>query len=650
MGGIAGLFHLNASPVNEILLQEMLAVTSRRRGSDKVGSFVDGSIGMGHCQFYTTEESYYEQQPFSDELSQLCIVCNGRVDNREDLIAELTLNDKDQVITDVELILAAYKKWNSGCLNHIVGDFAFVIWDKKQQRLFCARDYAGANPLFYTLVDQTFIFGSTIEQFYQHPRLSPQLNDEYVLDFLLDSVTGPLNTPGTAIKGIKRLPPACYLWVNQGRVSAPVEYWTPADIKDIHFSNPMDYAEGFREVFRGVVKSHIRNKEPVASELSGGLDSSSIVSMAANLYESAEIPNNGFIALSKNFNTYPEADEAEYQRVVIEKYNLISRSLLADNAIGMKNAESWLYPDEPYGVYCSYNEQCLTPGAANDFGATVLLTGTGGDEILCGNPLYLADLLWCGKLRTFWADLKRWSRMENMSYLHVLTELGIKPRIPHSLRPFLSVLLRKPIEFWYTFDQDSGPIVPEWIDKRFAENMGATKRIRTLVSDQNCQKASMIPEYRSLHGSNASQGAQLITCPLKVEIRQPFYDKRLVEYVMGVPMPYRINVNEEGGVTEKLLIRNGMKGILPDSIRTRTRDPEFGRHSLAGMRVDISDFLLQLDKDNVEVVKRGYVDGKIFRELLSQWMFGYWGEALGCLVNTLSLETWLKRHKSKYDA
>ena len=342
------------------------------------------------------------------------------------------------------------------------------------------------------------------------------------------------------------------------------------------------------------------------------------------------------------------ADETEYQQAVIEKYKLINRHLPVDDRLSMKNAESWRCPDEPYGIYIAYNEQLVTPEAANDFGATVLLAGDGGDEILGGHPLYLADLLWHGKLKTFLNYLKKWASVGNMSYLYGLTELGIKPRIPHFLRPFLSTLIRKPIEFWYSFDQDEGPVIPRWIDKRFAENMNATKRIPNLVPDKNCQIASRIPEYRSLRRSNSAQAEQLITCPLSVEVRQPYYDKRLVEYTMGVPMPYKISV-EDGGVTEKLLIRNGLKGILPEFIRTRFGGPEFGRHALEGMRADIPELLTQLDQNNVEVVNRGYVDKKIFREVLSQWMFGYWANVTGCVINTLSLELWLKRHKSQYN-
>lgn len=649
MGGIAGLFHLNSSPVDAELLQQMIAVASRRRGSDEVGSFIDGPIGMGHCQFYTTDESYEERQPLSDESDQLCVVCDGRVDNREELIAELAINGEARVITDVELILAAYKKWDSDCPNRIVGDFAFVIWDKKEQRLFCARDYAGIKPFFYALVGQTFIFGSTIEQFYQHPLLSPQLNDEYMLDFLIYAVTGPLDTPSTAIKGIKRLTSACSLSVDRNGISRPVRYWSPKDIKEIHCSNSTDYAEGFKEVFRSAVKSSIRNKGAVASELSGGLDSSSIVSMAANLYQSGEVPANEFVALSKSFNSYPEADEAEYQQAVVEKYNLIGQRLPTDDRFNMTGTESGPCPDEPYGIYISYNEQHITPEAANDFGATVLLSGLGGDEILWGNPLYLADLLWCGKLKTFLTELKKWARTENMSYLKALVEFSIKPKVPYSLRPFLSALLRKPIEFWYTFEEEEGPRIPGWIDKRFAREMVVTERIPALVLDKNCRKTSMIPEYRSLSANNAAVGMQYICCPLSVEIRQPFYDKRLVEYVAGVPMQYRITIDEGGEPVPKLLIRNGLKSVLPERLLTRSDEPEFGRHVLAGMRFGIPKLLTRLDQGDVEVVNRGYVDPKIFRNVLSQWELGYWGGMLGFMVNTLSLELWLKRHKSQYN-
>ena len=358
-------------------------------------------------------------------------------------------------------------------------------------------------------------------------------------DFLLSPVTGPLNTPGTAIKHIKRLPPACYLWVDQNGISTPVEYWSPTDIKEIRYSKASDYMEGFREVFRGVVKSHIRNKAPVAAELSGGLDSSSIVSMAADLYQTGEVPDNGFVALCKGYDSYLEADETEYQQIVIEKYNLISQRIATDHLLFMQNTESTACPDEPYGIYIAHEEHFITPEAANDFGATVLLTGIGGDEMLQGNPLYISDLLWSGKLKTLSTELKKWARTRNRSYLYVLTEFGLKPGIPPFFHPFLGVLLRRPAEFWYSYDKDTGPMIPKWVDKRFAQDMVLTERVRDLTPDINCRKASMKLEYRMLRDNNSVQAMQSISCPFNVEIRQPFFDKRLAEYSMGLPMPYK---------------------------------------------------------------------------------------------------------------
>lgn len=153
-------------------------------------------------------------------------------------------------------------------------------------------------------------------------------------------------------------------------------------------------------------------------------------------------------------------------------------------------------------------------------------------------------------------------------------------------------------------------------------------------------------EYRMLRDSNSAHGVQIVCAPLSVEIRQPYFDKRLVEYVMGLPMPYKVTVDEKGRTIGKLLIRNGLKGILPECIRTRLSGPDFGRHALSGLKVALPELLRQLDQDNIEVVRRGYVDREIFREILSQWMLGYW-EKLGNMVNTLSLELWLKRHKKE---
>ena len=647
MGGFAGLFNLDASPVNQELLQKMMAVTRVRRGGEKIGNFVDTQIGMGQCQFYTTEESQWEDQPFSDESGSLCIVSDGRVDNREALINQCAINAKERIVTDVELILAAYKWWGADCVKRIIGDYAFAIWDKKQQRLFCARDYAGMRPLYYALVDRTLIFGSTIAQFYEHPRISRQLNDEYMADFLLNPVTGSLNSPGTAIKGVKRLPPACYMWVDQSGISEPVEYWSTAGIKEILYSDPDDYADGFREVFREAVKCRIRNNAPVASELSGGLDSSSIVSMAADIYQSGEMPNNGLITLSKGFDVFTEADEASYQQSVIQKYNLINRRIPTDDRLFMQSTESYPCPDEPYGVYLACHEHYLTPEAARDFGATVLFSGIGGDEIMQGSALYIADLLRDGKFRKLRGELSKWARAPNMSYLYALSEFGIKPHIPYFMQPFVGAIIRKPLEFWNHIGvEDTGPMIPEWLDERFAREQSVTQRIRHLIPDRDCHKKSLRLEYRYLRESNSCQAVQIVYCPLNIEIRQPFFDKRLVEYVMGVPMHHRITVDAKGRIVRKLLIRNGMKGILPDMIRNRLSQPNLGRHAMKGLKRALPELIMQLDQDAVEVVKRGYINRERFREVLSRWILGDWAK-IGNVVNTLSLELWLRRYTNK---
>ena len=143
MGGIVGLFHLNTSPVDEELLQQMITVTQRKaRGVIRLENILTRQLEWGIVNTTQLRNPIGNNNPYPMNLVSCALFCDGRVDNREELIAQFAINGKGRVITDVELILAAYRKWGSDCTKHIVGDFAFAIWDKIQQRsILCPRLY-----------------------------------------------------------------------------------------------------------------------------------------------------------------------------------------------------------------------------------------------------------------------------------------------------------------------------------------------------------------------------------------------------------------------------------------------------------------------------------------------------------------------------
>jgi asparagine synthase (glutamine-hydrolysing) len=170
MSGIVGIVHFDGAPVDRHLLGQMTA-SMAFRGPDTQEIWIDGHVGFGHTLLKTTDESEHERQPFT-LYGKVWIVADARVDARRELVPQLRANGHEDLspdATDVELILRAYQTWGENCVEHLLGDFAFAIWDGSKQRLFCARDHLGVKPFFYAHLGQKLIFSNTLDCIRQHP-------------------------------------------------------------------------------------------------------------------------------------------------------------------------------------------------------------------------------------------------------------------------------------------------------------------------------------------------------------------------------------------------------------------------------------------------------------------------------------------------
>jgi len=195
VSGFAGIIHLDSSRVDPELLQRLIDF-QKFRGPDAQKVWFNGEVGLGHTLFKVNQEPAKEQQPFSLD-GETWIVADCRVDARPTLIAKLKANGHKDVsgVADAELILRAYSTWGNECVQHLLGDFAFAIWDGPHRRLFCARDQMGVKPFYYAHVDSLLIFSNTLDCVRQHPAVSDDLNDLAISDFLLfDRIQEPGST------------------------------------------------------------------------------------------------------------------------------------------------------------------------------------------------------------------------------------------------------------------------------------------------------------------------------------------------------------------------------------------------------------------------------------------------------------------------
>ncbi|MDE3051941.1 MAG: asparagine synthetase B, partial [Nitrospirota bacterium] len=275
MSGLAGIYHLDGKPADPTLLQRMINRLVHR-GPDASDYWIRGSVGVGHVMLHTTPESLDERQPWLDETGTLCLTLDGRIDNREDLAASLDAAGFHlRTNTDAELMLRAYQHWGAHCPEHVIGDFALVVWDGQRQQLFCARDILGLKPFYYCLRGTTVCWASEIPPLFEQEAPPRRPNEAMVAEFLTGNV---VTNAETLYEGIHRLEPAHVLVIRPGK-NETRRYWTIDPHRRIDYSNDDDYAEHFHELFSRAVQCRLRSHRPIGLELSGGLDSSSVVSL-----------------------------------------------------------------------------------------------------------------------------------------------------------------------------------------------------------------------------------------------------------------------------------------------------------------------------------------------------------------------------------
>ena len=287
MSGIAGVIHLDGPPVAAAGLEAMLAEMARR-GPDRRQLLCQGTAGFGHALLATTPEARIESQPWQHPESGCVVVADSRLDNRAELARQLDLSGRPiDKIGDGELLHAAWQRWGDGCADRLRGDFAFALWNPRQLELFVARDPMGVRPFaFHYEPGRRFVFGSTAEVVRAQGDVPRALNPHRIADALLGETEG-IDATCTFYTAIQRLPPAHWLRLRAGQLSLQ-RYWRP--VGDRPASLPRsegEWIEAQRAQLDQSVRRRLRGDRPVGSMLSGGLDSSSVVALAAAARDSA---------------------------------------------------------------------------------------------------------------------------------------------------------------------------------------------------------------------------------------------------------------------------------------------------------------------------------------------------------------------------
>ena len=276
MSGIFGIFNRNGNSVEKKIADDMLN-SMLSWDPDEHDLWIEDSVSLGHAMLWNTPESKYEHFPL--QKNAYVLTMDARIDNRKELVNELDLPDCPmEEIGDSEFILAAYKKWGEDCPKHLLGDFAFAIWDEKEEQLFCVRDHMGIKPFFYFQSDELFVFSNDISVLLKHPEISKDLDDLTVAYFVKDQ--GTYSKYDTYFDKIKKLPPASRMIVSKKKVYKNC-YWCIEDSPQIRYKTFDEYVKRLKELFNNAVEVRMRTDYTMASHLSGGIDSSPIAVQVA---------------------------------------------------------------------------------------------------------------------------------------------------------------------------------------------------------------------------------------------------------------------------------------------------------------------------------------------------------------------------------
>ena len=281
MSGILALHHFDGRPVEPTDLRDMASLLERR-GPDGTGLWHEGPVGLGHTLLATTPELAFERQPVVDHASGCAITADVRLDNRDDLLAALRLTDRADSVGDAGLLLAAYLAWGDACVERLLGDFAFALWDPRARRLFCARDHMGMRPLCYHHTPGKLLaVASEPRAILVLERVPYRINAGRIADYLVNELEG-IDKTSTFFEGVYRLPPAHTLVATDQDVRIEC-YWTLEPGDELLLPSDEAYAEAFLEVFTEAVRCRLSSVGPVGAMLSGGMDSGSVVAVARGL-------------------------------------------------------------------------------------------------------------------------------------------------------------------------------------------------------------------------------------------------------------------------------------------------------------------------------------------------------------------------------
>jgi asparagine synthase (glutamine-hydrolysing) len=608
MGAQAGIWNFDGEQVSQEFLARISEAVAEY-GPDGETTYLEDALGMVYRPYCTTAESHLERQPFRSKSGKV-ITWDGRLDNRDELKKQLPHRSTSDD-TDVALVAAAFDRWGADCFARLLGDWAIVIWDPLRKELLLSRDYIGVKHLFYYVTPTRIVWCSHLAPLaVSKGQLS--LSAEYIATYFAYWPEAHL----TPFSEILSVPPGKVARVHNGHVDC-TSYWTFNPHSKIRYKTDAEYEEHFFHLFRQSVRRRLRSDSPILADLSGGLDSTSIVCMTDDILakEGAEAPSLDTFS----FCDRAEPDESDYLYFTkVEE----QRGRPGFHAEIQGVGDTFLL-DNPRSVATpGFGVRAELKAAKTDVVRRgkyrVLLSGTGGDQVMAQGidpRVQLADLFIQLRLLEFVKGLVVWSLFYKRPLIQFMFQ-SVVMSLPTSIRARLTTVAT----------------VAPWVNRTFARRHGVTDHL--LPAAEGSWR--WLPSIRHFFQMLVQLAGQMTnTPPALQETRYPFLDRMLFEYMISIPTDQLHRPGQRRSLT-----RRALRSILPRDVLTR-------RTKSCSGRCDIVTIEKHLDKIEAMLqsplsARLGYLDQTHFHTALLTLKNGKIPRHLQPLLKALSLEFWIR--------
>jgi asparagine synthase (glutamine-hydrolysing) len=577
------------------------------------GEVADGPLLMAYRGDRITFEEDSETQPL--QHGPYTLTWDGRLDNREDFTTFLGLTNLPGV-PDPVIVLKAYQMFGESIFEKLIGEFALTLWCQRTRSLLFVRSTCGARTLYYVLDKKTLTWSSNFAHLVKVSGVALDVNETYVLEYLVSQPS----TKETPLAKVHAVPANSMLGFENGRLKFTRQLWDPTRIETLHYRSDGEYEEHCREKLTEAMRVRLRAKHPVFSELSGGLDSSSLVLMGDRVLEGRNEPLRNLRTVSCVYEESQSCDERNFIRAVEEKRGIDTLLVHEQDqkiTLGLRNTK---FTGIPNGLHCFPGRYPKFAELMRENKSRVLLSGRGGDHLFWSEPdgsAIVADEMRRGNLFRAHRECSMWSSFMNVPYHRLMMGRAL-PLAVRSFFPEMFRYLRPPVPRW---------IAPNRREAIAAALAGSSdfKGHRAIPSQQ--AKLCVVDHMFRFLGSGFLSEYQ------ELYVSHPYSHRPLVEFCFAVPISQFLR----DGQTRSLM-RRALSKVLPAKTRKRVGKGLLDEALLRALRREWDDVS---DVRDWQVCQRDFVEPKQLSDSLQQMRLGFMEQAVG-LLRLVSLEQWFR--------